>query len=119
MDRVCPRCRGATPHMLCPRCGVRTDDASTAAMPAIPMTDDTSSVGGLLVGLLLAQGLYYAFRHIAVAWLLFTGDPAREADFWDRSLAGLVTLQALQAAALLAGGMVATAGRHHGVAVGA
>lgn len=105
--------------MLCPRCGVRTDDATTAAMPVFSAAEDSSSVGGLLVGLLLAQGLYYAFRHLAVAWLLFHGDPSGEADFWEHSLAGLVTTQALQAIALLAGGMVATAGRRHGVAVGA
>jgi hypothetical protein len=105
--------------MLCPRCGIRTDDASAAGAPAVLADDQPSSTGGLLIGLLLAQGLYYGLRHLAAAWLLYSGDPAGEVEFWDHSLPGLVTLQAIQALSLLVGGMIATAGRRHGVAVGA
>src|SRR4051794_16307994 len=118
MDRLCPRCRGMTPHLLCPKCGVRTADADAPAT-AVVRTEDGSPIGGFLVGLLLAQGLYYAVRHLAVAWLLATGDPAGEADFWDRSFAGFVTAQALQGVALLIGSMFASAGRHQGLVLGA
>jgi hypothetical protein len=118
MARVCPRCHGTSPQMLCPRCGVRTVDIEAAASMPAADADTTSTAGALLIGLLLAQGLYYGLRHLAVAWRLTTSDPATEAEFWDRTVGGLITLQALQAVALLAGGMVATAGRRHGVAMG-
>jgi hypothetical protein len=78
-----------------------------------------SPIGGFFVGLLLAQGLYYALRHLTVAWLLATGDPAFEADFWERSFAGFVTAQALQGVALLVGSMFAAAGRRRGLILGA
>src|SRR5438034_6652891 len=53
--RVCPRCRGTTPDLLCPQCGVRTADAD-APPAAGPAAGDEPPATGLLVGLLLAQG---------------------------------------------------------------
>src|SRR5438034_915644 len=113
--RVCPRCRGTTPDLLCPQCGVRTADAD-APPAAGPAAGDEPPATGLLVGLLLAQGLYYALRHLATAWLLASGTMP-EAEFWG-SFRGLITLQGLQMVALLVGGMLVAAGRRHGLLLG-
>jgi hypothetical protein len=118
MDRLCPRCRGTTADLLCPRCGVRTTD-STASVPTSTSFDPTFSAGGWLIGLLLAQGLYYALWHIASAWLLAEGGESAKNEFWDNSFAGLLTVQALQALALFAGAMLGAAGRKHGLLAGA
>ena len=114
MDRVCPRCRDTTPTLNCPACGI-----STVAVPAAVTADASASAGGWVVGLVLAQGLYYAFRHLANAWLLAQGGGVTEANFWDDRFAGLLTTQGLQAAALFAGGMLAAAGRRRGLGIGA
>jgi hypothetical protein len=119
MDRLCPRCRGTTRHLLCPRCGVRTTDPAAPASSSEFTHESASPASGFLVGLLLAQGLYYALRHLATAWLLATGNAAAEADFWDNTVNGLVTSQALQGSALLIGGMMAAAGQRRGLVIGA
>jgi hypothetical protein len=99
---------------MCPGCGIATD------APPVPVAaDESASAGGWVVGLVLAQGLYYALRHLANAWLLAQGDKVTEAGFWDDRFAGLLTAQGLQAAALFAGGMLAAAGRRRGWAIGA
>ncbi len=117
MVRVCPRCRGTTPELLCPRCGVRTaDGAAGAAAPA--GLAGPSPAGALAVGLLLAQGFYYALWHLADAGLLACGGEAAEIGFWQNSFAGLLTSQALQAGALFVGAMLAAAGRRRGLLIG-
>lgn len=116
MDRVCPRCRGTTPHSLCPRCGVATYE--TEAVTTDGAADTGTVAGGLVIGVLLAQGLYYGLYHLGTAWLLGHGGPAAEETFRD-SLGGLVLRQALQAAALIVGGMLAAAGRRRGMLIGA
>src|SRR5262249_20263663 len=107
---------------LCPRCGVRTDDVEAAAPgPAVlaaEPVDRLSLATGLLVGLLLAQGLYYALRHLMAALLLAPGDLQAEAEFWAGPQ-GLLMQQLAQALALLVGSMVAAAGQRRGWAVGA
>ncbi|HJT78532.1 MAG TPA: hypothetical protein VJ739_15110, partial [Gemmataceae bacterium] len=70
----------------------------------------------ILIGLLLAQGLYYGL------WSLFNGVhlafAGREAhDVWT-TLYGLLLLQCLQALALVAGGALAGAGQRRGAAYG-
>jgi len=93
------------------------------AVPAASLltapTADASPTEGVLIGLLLSQGLYYAFRHLAIAWLLADRDAVGEKEFWEQSFVGLATLQSLQTAALVGGGMVAAAGRKHGLVLGA
>jgi hypothetical protein len=123
MLRVCPRCRGTSRHFLCPHCGIRTDDAEGSgafgkALPTVRPPDGPSLGGGLLIGLLLAQGLYYALHHLGSAVLLAGGDAAAEAAYWG-SFDGLIVQQAMQAVTLLLGGMIAAAGQRHGLAVGA
>ena len=97
---------------MCPGCGIATD-----ARPVPAAADESASAGGWVVGLVLAQGLYYALRHLANAWLLAQGAGVTEAAFWDDRFAGLLTAQGLQAMALFAGGMLAAAGRRHPVSL--
>jgi hypothetical protein len=123
MLRVCPRCRGTSHHFLCPRCGTRTDDTEApanlapAAAPAAEAAEPLSAGTGLFMGLLLAQGLYYALRHLVTALLLAAGDPAAEAEYWA-GFHGLVTQHTLQTITLLLGGMIAGAGQKHGLVIG-
>src|SRR5262249_23503666 len=105
MAMVCPQCNGTFEQRLhCPACGVRllyragpslarrTPGAETASWQQTPW-------GRILVGLLLAQGLYYSLRHLCTAGLLASGDDAAH-NAWD-TLYGLVLQQALQGVALL------------------
>jgi hypothetical protein len=131
MQWVCPKCQG-TFHgqLLCPQCGVQMQEkgppsaAATAVAPPrhVPPIAAQSAdrpmqltvLTRLLIGLVLAQGLYYGARHFGQAILLGQGQP----DWWD-GFPGLVTVQALQAGALLIGGVVAGAGHARGLIPGA
>ena len=75
MQRVCPRCSAvATNQFLCPTCGRRTVEADAeAARDTTADSDATTFGGGLVVGHVVAQGLTYALRHLAIAGLLGTG----------------------------------------------
>ena len=117
MERVCPRCRGTTPEMTCPRCGVRTRGGE-AGLAVTAADQESLVVAGWLVGLLLAQGLYYAFLHLANAGLLLRGNGLADLEYWDR-FAGMVTTQGLQGIAVFIGGMIAAAGRRRGLLIGA
>jgi hypothetical protein len=94
--------------LVCPRCGT-----------SVIADDERTSAGGWLVGLVLAQGLYYGLRHLATSWLLAEGGEAPEASFWDETFRGLLTAQALQAVALFAGAMLAAAGHRRALVIGA
>jgi hypothetical protein len=72
--------------------------------------------GRILVGLLLAQGVYFGLRQLCMAGLLaFEGESVPL--IWS-SLYGLIGLQALQAIAVLAGGGLAGAGQRRGIVFG-
>jgi hypothetical protein len=100
--------------LVCTQCSVPTVAGETGRP-----VDESGPLAGWLVGLLLAQGLYYALRHLGSAWLLAGGGPEAESEFWDGRLAGLVAQQAIQAFALFLGAMVAAAGRPRALALGA
>src|SRR5205823_1196674 len=71
----------------------------------------------MLVGLMMAQGLYYALRQLCQAYVLATIDREGRAEWWD-SFQGLILTQAIQAVALLVGGVFAGAGQRRGVLAG-
>jgi hypothetical protein len=73
--------------------------------------------GRLVVGLLLAQGLYYVLRHLCTAGLLVAGEESQD-SVWE-TLRGLVVLQALQAVSVFAAGLLAGAGQRRGLLFGA
>src|SRR5436853_3803277 len=125
MQRVCPHCGAMSQQFLCANCGIRTE---TAAAPA-PSSSHSERIpldrpgvlphwNGLVIGLMLAQGLYYALRHVGAARLLAAGGPGADLAFWA-GWHGLVVQQVLQALALLAGAMVAGAGQRHALTAGA
>jgi hypothetical protein len=68
--------------------------------------------GRLLIGLLLAQGLYYGLLHLCKAMALALA-PEAARDLWT-TLSGLLLLQGLQAVGLLSGGALAGAGQRQG-----
>jgi hypothetical protein len=119
---VCPKCNGSFEQRLqCPSCDVRLlyqanrpGPAGGAAGP--PGQWQHTPWGRILVGLLLAQGLYHGLRQMCDAGLLAVADEPR-ADVW-KTLFGLMLQQGLQAAALLAGGMLAGAGQRRGLILG-
>src|ERR1700675_2777272 len=115
MPMLCPKCRGAfDQRWTCPTCRLRlvyesgprrrvTDTAvgeRSAAWGQTPW-------GRILVGILLAQGLYYGLRLVCNAFLMVRG--GETPDVWT-TLAGIVFLQTLQAVGLMAGGVLAGAG---------
>jgi len=119
---VCPKCNGSfEQRWQCPSCGVRlayqslrqgTSGDSVAASPW-----GQTPWGRILVGVVLAQGLYHGLRQLANAGLLATGDGAAH-GVWS-TLYGLIILQAIQALCLVLAGMLAGAGLRQGVVFGA
>jgi hypothetical protein len=73
--------------------------------------------GRILIGLLLAQGLYYGLRHLCVAGLLAAN--VVEAETLWTSVTGLLLIQGLQVVSLLIGGLFAGAGQRNGAIYGA
>jgi hypothetical protein len=120
MSMVCPQCHGSYSQRLhCPACRVRLE--YRAGTPRVAAGDthawQQTPWGRILIGLLLAQGLYHGLLHLGQAGAMaFDGAAAR--DFWG-TLAGLVVLQALQAVGLLGGGALAGAGQRQGAVYGA
>jgi hypothetical protein len=97
---------------------VQTTDRRVVATLLPAADDDDSSAGGWVVGLLLAQGLYYSLRHLANAWLIAARGEAEQAAFWD-TFAGLIAMQVIASLGLFVGGMMAAAGRRRGLIIGA
>jgi len=123
MSMVCPQCHGSFPQrMQCPGCGVRLE--YQAGHRAARRGDSSGQFamwqetpwGRLLVGLLLAQGLYYGLWHLCKAGLLAVNDPATK-DVWQ-TLYGLLLMQGFQVVGLLIGGALAGAGRRQGALYG-
>src|SRR5262249_40884850 len=123
MAMVCPQCNGSFEQRWhCPTCGVRLLYQSNQGRPGRLGSGDASQWrqtpwGRILIGLLLAQGLYYGFRHLCTAGLMASGDNGAH-DAWN-TLYGLIFLQGLQGVGLLVGGMVTGAGKRHGALYGA
>jgi hypothetical protein len=117
--RVCPRCRGMSQNtFLCPRCGIQTQEAEVAVPETVQVAPDPPTLaGGLLLGLLVAQGLTYALRHLATAAVLAYGAYPNDMTFWSSS-EGNITLLSIQAVALFVAAVFAGAGQARPVIVG-
>jgi hypothetical protein len=122
MAMICPQCQGAFSQRLqCPTCGVRLEyhaipRAAAAAGPERSRAWQQTPWARILIGLLLAQGLYYGLVHLCKAGLLVVDDQAAR-GVWV-TLAGLLVLQGLQALGLLVGGALAGAGQRHALLYG-
>jgi hypothetical protein len=122
MAMVCPRC--ATTHeqlLQCPGCGDRLhypESDTPIASETSPARWQHTPWGRILIGLLLAQGLFYGLRHLVTGVVLATGsigEPSDETAAWI----SLITMQLLHAVALLAGGILAGSGQRNGAVLGA
>ena len=118
MSLVCSRCSNVCASIgPCPRCGspvASAPEASRAATVA-PQWQQTSW-GRMLIGLILAQGLFYGLRQLLTGILLATteGEPQ---ELWN-DLGRLLLLQALQLFALLVGSVLAGGGQRQGFYLG-
>jgi hypothetical protein len=121
MAMVCPRC--ATPHderAACPGCGDQSHIIESHALPATNAATRWQHTpwGRILIGLLLAQGIFYGLRHLATGIFLAVRTPLdvpeETAAFWS-----VLLLQVLQAIALMAGGILAGSGQRSGSILGA
>jgi hypothetical protein len=74
--------------------------------------------GRILIGLLLAQGLYYGLQHLFLALLMALSSQGLWQLAWT-STYGLLALQVLQVFTLLMGGILAGGGHRSGAALGA
>jgi hypothetical protein len=123
MQQYCPNCQAAfsgTPR--CPRCDgllfmphEAADHMPSDAAEPHPGFVRTTPSGRIVLGTILALGLYLGLRKlIAAAVLASTPDPAA----WWVSMEGLVAVFGAQGVAALFGALVAGAGRAHGFALG-
>lgn len=121
MAMVCPQCNsGFAQRLRCPQCDVRLvfqERRRAGRGRWSPGGWQQSPWGRILIGLLLAQGLYYGLRHLCVAGLLATGWVDSE-TLWT-SVPGLLLLQGLQIVSLFIGGIFTGAGQRQGPAYGA
>jgi hypothetical protein len=119
MAMVCPQCRTNYEQRLqCPTCGTRLLYRDGAAVKGQRTGSGWQQTpwGRILIGLLLAQGLFYGLRHLLTGVLLVLQDGGQEPG---SALQGVVLFQALQILALLLGGLLAGCGQRSGVLLGA
>jgi hypothetical protein len=121
MATVCPRCATTHEHPhLCPGCAEPLDlsDPNQPVPESSPVRWQDSPWGRILIGLLIAQGLFYGLRHlfagISLAVWSSADAPDESAAIW-----GFVLSQTLQAATLLIGGVLAGSGQRGGAMLGA
>jgi hypothetical protein len=91
--------------------------ASEHDLDGLPASWQQTPWGRLCVGLLLAQGLYYVLRHLCTAGFIVAQEELGN-NVWA-TLTGLVVLQGIQAASILAAGMLTGAGQRRGMVFGA
>jgi hypothetical protein len=120
MSMVCPTCDVVHEQKLtCPTCGGRLHYRSAGERPR-PVGPGGrwlhSAWGRLLLGLVLAQGLTYAFRQLYTALELAFHDQLILNDADPRVY---VLLQGLQLTALVVGGVLAGGGQRAGAFLGA
>jgi hypothetical protein len=121
MAMVCPQCRTSYDQRLqCPACSTRLlyrashtlkDNAPGSGWRQTPW-------GRILIGLLLAQGLFYGLRHLLTGVLLALQNEGTPVETWA-ALQGLVLVQGLQVFTLLLGGLLAGGGQRQGILLGA
>jgi hypothetical protein len=119
MAMYCPKCSTSYEQRLqCPACGERLIMLDSGGRRGLFARGwQHTPVGRVFVGLLLAQGLFYGLRHFLTGILLLAVGHERLPEVLA-SLPGLITVQVLQVAALLIGGMLAGAAQRSGLVLG-
>ncbi len=120
MAMVCPQCNDSfAKRSHCPNCGVRLHyqhDTAGSGQPGNNHGWQHTPLGRILVGLVIAQGVYHGLRHLLAAGLLAVGDESAQ-EVWT-TLTGLIVVQVLQALGLLIGGAIVGAGDKQGTLYG-
>lgn len=122
MQLFCPACQAAFPGVSrCPKCGglLLMPAEATESRPRFGTPSEEirpTSLGRIVVGTVVALGLYLGLRKLATAWVLgHQVDP----DAWWASADGLAALFTAQGLAAVVGAVLAAAGRGGGFSVGA
>jgi hypothetical protein len=122
MAMVCPQCNSIHDQSLqCPTCKGRLVyydlRGKVRRFPRPTGSWLQSFAGRLMIGLVLAQGLYLGLRHLITGTLLaLWGDEALQ-EFL-RTMPALIELEILQVTPLLIGAMLAAAGRRQAFVLG-
>jgi hypothetical protein len=122
MAMVCPQCDETFEQRLqCPVCGVRLlyqarSPRQGGGLGGVELSWQQTPWGRILIGLFLAQGLYYGFRNLCTAGHLVAGESSAH-TVWS-TLTGLILLQGLQAIGVLIAGGLAGAGQRQGFLYG-
>jgi hypothetical protein len=119
---VCPQCHKQYElRVQCPSCDVRLHHSLPGAERRIDIEQpdrwQQTPWGRIIVGVLLAEGLYFGLHQLCTAVILGIMQENSN-DSWG-TLVGLVISQALQGACLILGGTLAGAGQRRGFAMGA
>jgi hypothetical protein len=120
MAMLCPICKGSYKQRLqCPRCGVRLlyDLPGPAGEDEPETLNPQTSWRRLLGGLLLAQGVFQALRHLYSAGILAMRE-VPGTDAWS-ALGSILMMQGLQAVSVFLACMFAGAGQQRGWGLGA
>jgi hypothetical protein len=120
MAIVCSRCSHIHDEVgACPRCGAANPSQPVEHAPAPthgPRWQQTAW-GRILIGLILAQGLFYGLRYLVTGILLaYSGLPPEA--LWE-DVGHLLILQGLQIFGLVLGAVVAGGGQRSGMVLGA
>ena len=123
MQLFCPACQAAFAGVArCPRCAgllLMPQEAAALAHDAVaegrPALMRLTPVSRVVVGTVLALGLYLALRKLTVGALFALG---AEPEEWWLTTDGLGTVFGLQAAAALFGALLSGAGRPKGLPLG-
>jgi hypothetical protein len=114
----CPSCsRSYDDEIKCPRCAVQLVSEKSRDDPDDPLPPHWSRNpwGRTILGVILAQGLFFIIHELVAAGKIAVGDDA--GGTWA-TLSALLTVQALQLVALLMGSMLAGAGQKNGPVYG-
>lgn len=122
MSMVCPQCSTTYEQRLqCPLCGARLlfHDArrlnDRGSGP--PMRWQQQPWGRILLGLVLAQGLFYGLRHLLTGVLMAVQGREAVAQMWSAA-SGILLLQGVQIVCLLLGAIFAGGGQRQGLFLG-
>jgi hypothetical protein len=121
MAMVCPQCSTSHPNRAkCPLCGTqlifRDRERPRILSPIGRWRQKTW--GRILIGLVLAQGLFYGLRHLATGVLLgLRGEEGLQEIL--QSSTGTFLLLGLQVTALLPGAILVGSGQRMGLVLGA
>jgi len=123
MGMVCPQCSTAYEQRLqCPLCGTRllyADPRSSGDRPrGGPTHWQQKPWGRILIGLVLAQGLFYGLRHLLTAVLMALQGEEAVQQMWTAA-SGILLLQGVRIVALLGGAVLAGVGQRQALFLGA